>query len=74
MLYKTPKDKFSFWGVIAGIILIGSGLIAVGLAEWVLTIANMRSYSGAGLLMDRGVVILALGYIALELELIRRNR
>lgn len=73
MLFKKRQDS-SFVGVAITFILIGAALFAFGLVSWLVnalgatTVVAMPSVKIMG-----GVVIMALGYIQLELGLIREK-
>ncbi len=74
MSHKRPSKELSFWGVAASIIIFGSAILALGLVEWIF---DMSGIAGFGYPMGKvliGVVILALGYIVLELELMRHDK
>ena len=68
------KKKATFYGVALLLIIIGAGLFAIGAVSWILncyldtTVVSIPSLKLMG-----GLVVMALGYIILELELIRKK-
>jgi len=60
-----------FRGVAMALILFGAVLFAVGLSQWVLNLWWVSTYFMPSVKVMAGAVIMALGYIHLELELIR---
>lgn len=73
MFFGKKEDK-SYVAVAVTFILIGAGLFAFGLVSWLVnaigttTVVSMPSIKIMG-----GLVIMALGYIQLELGLIREK-
>ena len=70
---ESRKSK-SIFGVAMAFILLGAILFTVGIVAWIVNcyaqnaVISSPSIKGMG-----GLVILALGYILLELEMIRRK-
>lgn len=74
-MYKKfdPHTPY-FRGVALFLILIGAGILAVGAVEWKANLIwNYNFYSPMSKVIG-GLIVLALGYIQLELELIRISR
>lgn len=70
---ETRKSK-TFFGVAMVMILIGAVLFAVGAVAWFLNCyTNTTIVSIPSLKVMGGLVVIALGYIILELELIRKK-
>lgn len=68
------RKNATFYGVAIILILIGAALLAIGCASWVLNCyLNTTIVSIPSLKIIGGLVILSLGYIILELELIRKK-
>ena len=65
------KHKPYFRGVAMAIILCGVFLLAVGIVEMSLNLWRSSSYSQPFFKIVGGFIVLALGYIHLELEEIR---
>lgn len=70
---KRPKEV-SFFGVAIGVIFIGAGLFSLGLVEWFFNYFSAFEAGYPMLKIITGVVIIALGYIIVELEWIRREK
>ena len=72
MNFKMKTD-ISFVGVAMALIIAGAGIFAVGIVTWILSSTNNFPASWPGAKIMGGMVILALGYVLLELEFIRRK-
>ena len=72
MNYKLKHD-ITFAGVAMGLIIFGATIFAIGLACWVISCTSGEAFSWPGAKIMGGTVIMALGYIVLQLELIRRK-
>lgn len=71
MLKHTLTSKAPFMGVALFVILSGAIILAIGLIQWVFNVfADMSSYAPSAKVIG-GLVVLALGYIVLELEMMR---
>lgn len=73
MEWKHPRDK-SFLGVAMGLIIVGAFVLAYGGVAWFYNYltSTTTNYIPSDKIIG-GIVILALGYIVLELELIRHK-
>lgn len=73
-MFENDPSKSSFNGVALSIIIVGAAIFALGLAGWLCnyytdnTLLSIPSLKVMG-----GAVIVALGYIVLELELLRKK-
>lgn len=68
------KKRATFYGVALLMIIIGAALFAVGAVAWALNCyLNTTVISIPSLKLMGGLVVMALGYIILELELIRKK-
>jgi hypothetical protein len=73
MLGRDPS-KASFYGVALALIILGAAVFALGLVGWLCnyysesTVLSIPSVKVMG-----GAIITALGYILLELEMIRKK-
>lgn len=68
------KKKATFYGVALLLILIGAGLFAVGGVSWLVNVyTNTTVISIPSIKIMGGLILMALGYIVLELELIRKK-
>jgi hypothetical protein len=68
---KQPVPGRAFYGVALFLILIGAGIVAVGLVEEFGMLLWNWQFGWPAAKTVAGLVVLALGYIILELELIR---
>ena len=74
MFTKRDYNKISFHGVGLALILFGAIVCAIGLAAWLVS-----AFGGGSILVFPffkvmgGVVILGIGYIILEIELLRKK-
>ena len=71
MLNKESHKGKTFFGVAMAIILFGTFVFALGVVEWLFTVCKIFSFIYPAAKVFAGVVMLALGYIVLELELTR---
>jgi uncharacterized membrane protein YcjF (UPF0283 family) len=67
---KSKADK-SFFGVAMSIVVIGAGLFGLGIAEWLLNYFTQYDFVYPMGKITAGVIVIALGYVVLELEWIR---
>jgi hypothetical protein len=65
-----PKKRY-FFSVALGLIVAGAGIAAFGIAEWFLDMYSDFYFANPSLKIVGGLIILALGYVNLELELSR---
>lgn len=63
-----------FRGVAMALIIAGAAIFAVGGIEWITNFAAGYGFAVPSLKMIGGLIVVALGYIHLELELIRISR
>ena len=63
-----------FWSVAMALIVSGSGLLAFGGIEWLSNIFLDFNFATPSSKIIGGLIVIALGYIQLELELIRVSR
>ena len=73
MFWKNREDK-SFMAVALTFILIGAGIFAYGIVGWLMNVAaqDMMVVFPSIKIMG-GIVVMCLGYIQLELGLLRRK-
>lgn len=76
LVMTQPLDphKSYFRGVALALILFGAIILGGGFAEWVLNIGQGFEFFAPSLKMIGGTLILGLGYIQLELELLRLQK
>ena len=72
-MLKRNFDTVTFWGVAMAIILTGIFVFAYGGATWIGNYYYQTNYALPSLKIIGGLVIMALGYIILELEILRRK-
>lgn len=74
MFTKRDYDKISFRGVGLAMILFGAIVCAIGLASWLITALGFGTTLAFPFFKAMGgVVILGIGYLILELELLRKK-
>lgn len=71
MLRKLDPQKPYFYGVGLGLILTGAAIVAVGAVEWLLNYCADYRFAAPLFKLIGGLIVLGLGYIQLELELLR---
>ncbi len=74
MFRKKMGNEVSFWSVAAAIIILGAAVFALGVVEWLFDMAGVIHFGYPFGKVVIGVVVIALGYIVLELELMRRSK
>lgn len=72
-MFTKDANKVSFLGVAIIFILSGATILALGLVMWLFNVCGDASFSIPSSKVIGGLVILALGYIVLELELLRKK-
>ncbi|MEI6144384.1 MAG: hypothetical protein WCP91_02205 [Candidatus Berkelbacteria bacterium] len=72
-MFKRDPEKIGFWGVSILLILLGVAIFSVGLVMWLFNIFADYAFVLPSAKMIGGLIVLALGYIVLELELIRKK-
>lgn len=70
---KHPKEV-SFFEVAVLVIFIGAGLFSLGIVEWFFNYFSAFEAGYPMLKVISGIIIIALGYIVVELEWIRRTK
>lgn len=71
-MYKNfDPHKSYFHGVALSIIIIGASIATIGTVEWISNMANDSGFSSPALKVIGGLIILALGYVQIEIELLR---
>ncbi|MGA2666631.1 MAG: hypothetical protein ABSE91_00895 [Patescibacteria group bacterium] len=74
MFSKRDYNKISFLGVGLALILFGAIVCAIGLASWLITAFGLGTTLAFPFFkVMGGVVILGIGYIILEIELLRKK-
>jgi hypothetical protein len=74
MFKGFDPHKPYFHSVSLALIVTGAGIFAVGLVEWLLNYFDFYYFHAPFSKIVAGLIIAALGYIHLELELIRISR
>ena len=73
MFNKDPKTA-TFYGVAMLLILFGVAIFAYGLIQWIYnTWTSQVCWAFPSLKVIGGLTVMALGYIVLELELLRKK-
>ena len=68
---KFNPHKRYFASVAIATLLMGAGIIAFGLVEWGFNFFGSTTFSSPTTKIIGGLIVLSLGYIHLELEMIR---
>jgi hypothetical protein len=63
-----------FWGVAMMLITIGCTVFAVGVVEWIANAYGTAGFFAPTYKLFGGLVVISLGYIVLELELLRTQK
>ena len=74
MYKKFDPHAPYFLGVAMAMIIAGAGVLTVGAVEWMSNVFLSIGFSSPTFKIIGGLVVIALGYIQLELELIRTSR
>lgn len=68
------RKKATFFGVALIMILVGAALFAIGGVAWIMNVCTESTViSIPSIKIIGGLIVMALGYIILELELIRKK-
>ena len=70
---RNPKE-ISFYGVGIVLIILGAGILSVGAVEWLFNYFGATGFVAPLFKVIGGAVVLGLGYIQIELELIRKAK
>lgn len=69
---EISDKRLPFKGVALGFIVFGAGILAFGIVAWKLSMFwDIQSINAPFEKVMRGAIICALGYVILELELLR---
>jgi hypothetical protein len=74
MIFSRRPNGRTFLGVGIALILVGSAITAVSGVEWASMMFHYGQYGWPAAKLVGGLIVLALGYIVLELELIRLKK
>ncbi len=73
MFKRKSADQLTFYGVALLLILAGVSILALGAVQLIGQLAWQWSFGWPMAKVMSGLMIIALGYVVLELELIRRK-
>lgn len=73
-LRKRDTKAVAFYGVAMSFILIGSAILAIAVAQWLLNYFADYGYILPVSKAFGGMILLAFGYIILQLELLRTSK
>jgi uncharacterized membrane protein YidH (DUF202 family) len=74
MFGKKDYQKINLMGVAIAIIIVGAAIFAFGIVAWLLNIAAAETRTAMpSAKIIGGAVLMALGYIQLEIELFRHK-
>ena len=74
MIFSRKPNGRTFLGVGILLILVGAAITAISGVEWVGMLFGFGQFGWPAAKLVGGLIVLALGYIALELELIRLKK
>lgn len=74
MIFSRRPNGRTFLGVGILLILVGAAITAISGVEWASVIFKYGQYGWPAAKLVGGLIVLALGYIVLELELIRLKK
>lgn len=72
MFPKNPKE-ISFFGVAILVLLAGAAIFTYGVVAWLFNIYQNTEFAIPSMKIIGGLVVMSLGYIQVELELMRRG-
>jgi uncharacterized membrane protein YidH (DUF202 family) len=73
-MFSKKEPEHSFYGVAMGLIILGAIIFVYGLVAWLFNIFSTDAgFYFPSFKVIGGATILALGYIQLELELLRQK-
>ena len=70
-MFDKNRKNVSFFGVSIALILSGAIILSVGAVMWLFNVYGDSSFAMPSAKVIGGLVVMALGYIQLELEWIR---
>jgi hypothetical protein len=73
MDWKKRAQNVSFYSVGLAIIILGAAILAVGSAFWLMNFFFDYSFAIPSLKIMGGAIIMALGYLIVEMELLRQK-
>lgn len=73
-MFRRDASKISFLGVAMFLILAGAAILALGLVMWIYNFLGSSLFATPSLKVIGGLIILGIGYILLEIELIRTKK
>ncbi len=74
MLPKRDPENISFYSVGLLVIAIGAGIVGLGIAQWFLNYFKEFSFFAPSIKAIGGLVVISLGYIQIEVELLRKRK
>ena len=74
MFFRKDQPKRNFIGVAIATLLSGAFIIVLGLVELGFNLWDKGTFAGPTFKIVGGLVVMALGYIQLELELLRIDK
>lgn len=73
MLTKRDYNKISFVGVGLFFIIVGAVVVAFGLAGWLIQVSGGQVMAYPFFKAIAGMILIGLGYLILEIELLRKK-
>lgn len=73
-MFVKDRSKISFLGVGMFLIVTGAAIFALGLVMWLFNYFGTSAYSIPSQKVIGGLIVLGIGYIALEIELMRTKK
>ncbi len=73
-MFSRDPNKVSFLGVAMFLILAGATIFAIGAVTWLFNYFGTTTFNIPSQKVIGGLIILGIGYIALEIEFIRQRK
>lgn len=73
-MFSKDRSKISFLGVGMFLILVGAAIFALGIVMWLFNYFGTSAFNAPSQKVIGGLVVLGIGYIALEIELMRTKK
>lgn len=72
-MFSKDRSKVSFFGVAIFLILAGATIFSLGIVMWLFNYYGDSTFSVPSQKIIGGLTVLALGYVVVEMELLRKK-